>query len=203
MSEIQAEGIKGQLSIVQLDVTDEESIEKAAAHIQKTFGRLDALVNNAAVGNSDLNPRIRFQECMNTNVLGPFLVSAAFRPLLLKSAAPYSIYVSSGAGSMTRASTPSGVFEPANGEAYRASKAALNMIMVQDCRFSKGTPLKIFGMSPGFVVSNLRGTSEEMRNGHGQAGDPRVAGETMLAILQGERDSDVGRVVTKGGIHPW
>ena len=34
--------------------------------------------------------------------------------------------------------------------------------------------LKVFAMSPGFVVSNLRGTSEELRSGWGKAGPARV-----------------------------
>jgi NAD(P)-dependent dehydrogenase (short-subunit alcohol dehydrogenase family) len=49
MSEIEAAGSKGLLSTVQLDVTDEKSIEQAAALVHQKFGRLDVLVNNAAI----------------------------------------------------------------------------------------------------------------------------------------------------------
>jgi len=66
-----------------------------------------------------------------------------------------------------------------------------------------GNEIKVFAMSPGFVVSNLRGTTEELQSGWGQAGDPKTAGETLLAILKGERDADVGRLIHKDGVYPW
>jgi hypothetical protein len=58
-------------------------------------------------------------------------------------------------------------------------------------------------VSPGFVVSNLRGTSEEERSGWGGAGDPAVSGQLILEILEGERDGDVGKFVWTEGVHPW
>jgi hypothetical protein len=66
---------------------------------------------------------------------------------------------------------------------------------------SKG--LKVFAMCPGFVVSNLRGTSDEARSGWGGAGDPQVSGKTVLSIIQGERDADAGKFVHKDGVYPW
>jgi hypothetical protein len=56
---------------------------------------------------------------------------------------------------------------------------------------------------PGLVRSNLRGTSEEARNAGGRAGDPKVSGETILSIVQGKRDEDVGKLVWKDGVYPW
>lgn len=66
---------------------------------------------------------------------------------------------------------------------------------------SKG--LKVFVMSPGFVRSNLRGSSEEARSGWGKAGDPEVSGQIVLSIVQGKRDADVGRFVHKDGVYDW
>lgn len=202
LNELRSSGIKGSVSALQLDVTDENSIEKAAATVKEQFGRLDVLVNNAAVGNGDPDPRIRYRACMDTNVLGPVMVSTAFRSLLLQSAMPYSIYVSSGAGSKARA-VESTIPEPPNPDAYRASKAALDMVMILDWKNSKSTPLKVFGMSPGFVVSNLRGPGEAARTGNGQAGDPRVSGELLLSIILGKRDADQGRVIAGNSVIPW
>ena len=142
---------------------------------------------------------------MSTNVTGPAVVAEGFRPLLLKAQAPYSIYVSSGAGSLTRASDPAPPQNraPPFEDAYRASKAALNMIAVLEAKKFGPEGLKVFTMSPGFVVSNLRGTSEELRTGWGGAGDSMVSGQTILSIMQGERDADVGKLVTKDGVFPW
>ncbi|MCJ1406149.1 hypothetical protein MMC19_000214 [Ptychographa xylographoides] len=205
MSEIEAGGIKGLLSTVQLDVTDDKSIEQAVAFVDQNFGRLDVLVNNAAIGCRDSNVRTRFQLSMDTNVVGPAVVAAAFRPLLFKSQKPYSIYVSSGMGSMAKASDPkSPTYQGlSNGEAYRASKAALNMIALQESIEFRSTALRVFALCPGFVRSNLRGQTEEARSGGGKAGDPQISGQTILSVIQGERDADAGQFVHKDGIYPW
>ena len=201
-SEIETAGIKGSLSAMQLNVTDENSIEKAVQLIGERHGRLDALVNNAAVGNADPDIKTRFQLSLETNVVGPAVVSAAFRPLLFKSQNPYSIFVSSGGGSLTMSAEPPKYKIP-DDNAYRASKAALNMVAVIEWREFHKKGLKVFTMCPGFVVSNIRGTSEEARTWGGAAGDPDVSGNILLSILQGERDADAGKLVYKDGIYPW
>lgn len=186
-------------------MVDEKSIKQAAAHVHQQFGRLDVLVNNAAVGSRDPDAKTRFQQCMDTNVVGPAVVSAAFRPLLLKSDKPYSIYVSSGAGSMGRSSDPTSATYRglSNGEAYRASKAALNMIALQESIEFSETNLKVFALDPGFVRSNLRGPSEEARSGWGKAGDPERSGRFIMSVIQGERDADVGTFIHNTGVYPW
>ncbi|KAK8137976.1 hypothetical protein PG984_001356 [Apiospora sp. TS-2023a] len=208
-AEIEAGGITGSISTVQLDVTDDESITKAAASVEQQFGRLDILVNNAAMGVSDLDARTRFLRTMETNTFGPYQVAKAFRPLLLKStcsSSAYSIYVTSGLGSLANTfENPPHPNTPPDAEAYNACKAALNMYMLLDWRQSKAdkTNVKVFAMCPGFVVSNLRGPSEAARNPGGMAGDPREAGELVLSIVQGRRDADEGRVVRSEGTWPW
>ena len=204
-SEIEAIKPKGKLSTVQLDVTDEASVKEAVALVDKQFGRLDALVNNAGIAMPSLDLKTRLQVVMDTNVVGPGVVAGHFRPLLLKSANPYSIYVSSVVGSLANASDPkSPVYRTLpNGEAYRSSKAALNMLMLQEAATYSDTPLKSFAFCPGFVRSNLRGTSEEARGGWGKAGDPEDSGRGILAIVEGERDTDVTKFLHKDGVHPW
>ena len=197
------------ISTVQLDVTDTASITKAHDFVEKNFGHLDALVNNAAVGvlsNETLQSRMK--EAMDVNVTGPVLVSEAFRPLLFKSSNPYSIFVSSGIGSFARAMERiNGRIEKTpglkGGEGYAPSKAALNMIALGEHSKFAEEGLKVFAMCPGFVVSNLRGPSEEMRTGWGKAGPASVSGEIILSILDGDRDKDVGKFVWKDGVYDW
>jgi NAD(P)-dependent dehydrogenase (short-subunit alcohol dehydrogenase family) len=93
------------------------------------------LVSNAAVGVTPPGTKTRFQMVFDANVVGTAVTADAFRPLLLKSPKPYSIYVSSGAGSMGLSSDPTWDYYKSpvkDGEAYRASKAALNMIALQE-----------------------------------------------------------------------
>lgn len=203
MSDVQQAGPKGTLSILQLDVTDENSIEEAAKHVRERHGRLDVLVNNAGVGNIGPNVKERFTLTLNTNVIGPAMVAEAFRPLLLESENPYSIFISSGVGSLTRTADPAAVSHFPNENAYRASKAALNMVAIKEWQDFRSKGLKVFAFCPGFVVSNLRGTSEEMRTGWGKAGDPAVPAQALLDVIEGKRDAEDGKFVHKDGVYPW
>lgn len=206
MSDIEALNPKGSMSALQLDVTDARSISDAATRVQQQFGRIDVLVNNAAVSGfagSDL--RTRFHLCLDTNVTGPAMVSEMFRPLLLKSANAYSIYVGTGARSLVRNATQktSAHANIQNGHAYQVSKAALNMLAVLEWRDYGPEGLKVFVLSPGFVRSNLRGPDEEARSGWGMAGDPEDSGKLLLSVVQGERDADVGKLIHKDGVYEW
>lgn len=200
--------IKGTLSTIQLDVTDDDSIAKAVEHITQTYGRLDVLVNNAGIGGLNIpDLRTEFHLVLETNVTGPAVVAAAFRPLLLKSANPYSVFVSSGARTLLRNAMQKTAEQALIGSkrpgAYQVSKAALNMLAVLEARDFGDQGLKVFAMSPGFVVSNLRGEGEQARTGWGRAGDPEESGKLLLSIITGERDKDVACLVHKDGVYPW
>ncbi|KAK5089708.1 hypothetical protein LTR70_007556 [Exophiala xenobiotica] len=202
MSEIENTGAHGTLSAIQLDVTDEASIRAAVRHVEVNHGKLDVLINNAGTGCRDPDLKTRLTQCLAVNAVGSALVAEAFRPLLLRNNNPYSIYVSSGAGSTHRNLNPSsGKFE--FDEAYRVSKAAQNMIAVREHIEYGPQGLKVLVMSPGCVVSNIRGNSEDERNAWGAASDPDVAGNTILEILLGKRDSDLGKFVVKDGLYAW
>lgn len=203
MSEVQSAGIKGSLSMVQLDVTDEQSIKEAARHVREQHGRLDVLVNNAAIGSLEPDVKTRFTLSLTTNVIGPAMVAEAFRPLLLESSNPYSVYVSSGVGSLSRTADPAGVTYFQNEDAYRVSKAALNMVAIKEWKDFGSKGLKVFAFCPGFVISNIRGPSEDARTGWGQAGDPMVSGQTLLDIIEGRRDAEDGKFVHKDGVYSW
>lgn len=206
-SKIEATDVKGTLSAIQLDVTDRNSIDEAAVYIQKEFGRLDVLINNAGVGGLGHDLQTGFKLCLETNVVGPAMVSQAFRPLLFKSQNPYSIYVSSGERTLLRNAaqifTLPGYENVRSSGAYQVSKAALNMLVVLEAGEYGPKGLKVFALSPGFVVSNLRGKSEEARTGRGKAGDPEVSGQIVLDIVRGKRDAEVGGFIHKDGAYPW
>ena len=86
---------------------------------------------------------------------------------------------------------------------YRVSKAALNMLMVQDAKYLGRQGIKVFSVCPGLVRSYLRGGSEEQVSAGGRAGDPLNSGRFILDIIEGKRDQDVGKFVWKDGIRPW
>jgi NAD(P)-dependent dehydrogenase (short-subunit alcohol dehydrogenase family) len=74
--------------LISLDVTSKKSVDDAAAKVEKEFRKLDILINNAGViepptpiGDSD--PEL-WWNTWTVNVRGPYLVTRAFLPLLLK-----------------------------------------------------------------------------------------------------------------------
>ena len=162
-------------------------------------------INNAAIGEEINNIQTLFNLVLETNVIGPAMVAIVFRPLLMKSENPYSLFIGSGQGSLVRnvARHVSANSNIKNGGVYVVSKAALNMLVALEHAEFGPKGIKVFAVSPGFVISNLRGTSEETRTGWGGAGDPIVAGELVLSILEGKRDSDVGCLVHKDGVYTW
>lgn len=138
----------------QLDVTDERSVEAAARFVERRFGRLDVLVNNAAVlyddwqraENADLNIA---REAFETNTLGPWRVSQAFLPLLRKSGHPRIVNVSSESGSLSSmgGGTP----------AYGVSKAALNVLTRKLADELRPSHVLVNSVCPGWVATEMGG----------------------------------------------
>ena len=77
------------------------------------------------------------------------------------------------------------------------------MLAIQDAKILGKQGVKVFAFCPGLVESNLRGTSEAERKAGGRAGDPMESGRTILSIVDGSRDADVGKFVHKDGVYTW
>lgn len=99
--ELRNEGIDA--SYIVLDITSEESAKRAAAEIDKAFGHLDVLINDAALMKAGASVAAEsmqlMRETFETNVIGAWNVTQKFLPLLKKSEHPRVVNVSSGAGS--------------------------------------------------------------------------------------------------------
>jgi NAD(P)-dependent dehydrogenase (short-subunit alcohol dehydrogenase family) len=204
---IEATGIKGKLYTITLDVTKEDSVAAAVAEVEKQFGKLDVLVNNAGMTDTTLpkewSLKQKLDQVLTTNVTGPAIVSQAFRPLLIKAGKARSIYVSSGLASMAQCADPNSARYHSGWTIYRTSKSALNMWALQDFKEMALDGVKVFIFCPGLVRSNLRGKDEEMVSAGGRATDPSVSGENILKIIRGERDADVGNFIHKDGVYQW
>lgn len=148
---------------VQIDPTDEESVEAAAARVADEYGRLDVLINNAGtaaprVGAAELTADAAM-EGFAINVFGPIRVMHAFLPLLQAAQHPRIVNVSSGVGSFARLLTAGSVENAVTLPVYPASKAALTMLTVQYARSLNG--ILINAADPGFTATdfnNNRGT---------------------------------------------
>jgi NAD(P)-dependent dehydrogenase (short-subunit alcohol dehydrogenase family) len=158
---------------IQIDVTDNISITAAAERIRKAYGRLDLLVNNAAISNTrkgDLSleeyhnislasnvPLDEVRTVWETNVFGVLAVYQAMLPLLRESADARIVNVSSGVGSLTANADPNYLYHKLYGPVYSASKTALNGITLAMMVELEGTNIKVNLVSPAFTKTNLNG----------------------------------------------
>ncbi|WIB75926.1 SDR family NAD(P)-dependent oxidoreductase [Curtobacterium sp. MCPF17_002] len=141
--------------VVQLDVTDQQSIERAVA----TIPELDVLVNNAGVlgtsfGVDDLDAAA-IAAVLDTNVTGVVRVTQAALPLLRESANPVIVNVASGVGFPRWLSTPGRDEFPVPAIPYAASKAALIALTVQ---YAKNLPtFRVNASDPGYTATEFNG----------------------------------------------
>jgi NAD(P)-dependent dehydrogenase (short-subunit alcohol dehydrogenase family) len=159
---------------LQLDVTDQASIAAAAQRIAREFGRLDVLIQNAAISNTGRLPGQSVEDyakatrpsnvsidemraVWDTNVFGVLAVYQAMLPLLRKSSAARIVNVSSGVGSLTTNSDPAFAWRAIFGPVYPASKTALNALTVAMAIELEPEGIKVNAVSPGFTRTNLNG----------------------------------------------
>lgn len=195
--------IQGSLSLIKLDVTNEESIAAAVKEIESSLGRLDILVNNAGIVSFAPTLVAQLRDSVETNTLGAAAVTEAFMPLLQRSAAPRLIYVSSGLGSIALRLDDSFPYSKLPATAYRVSKAALNMLAACHTVEFREWGCKVWAFDPGYVVTNLTGEADRERRKALGAESSEVSARELLRIVTGERDGEVGRHVHKDGVYPW
>lgn len=164
VQKLRAEGIDA--ALVQIDVTDQASIDAAAASIDQTYGKLDILVNNAAISlreagtpPSELTIEA-LRQTFDTNLFGVFAVTKAMLPLLRRAEAGRIVNLSSQMGSLTiNGSTTSFAAQMPALLAYNSSKTAVNALTVLFAKELRNTPIKVNSVSPGYVATDLNGHS--------------------------------------------
>jgi NAD(P)-dependent dehydrogenase (short-subunit alcohol dehydrogenase family) len=163
----------GEVTFLELDVSNPESIGRAAEDLPRQVDHLDVLVNNAGIALDDdenvlkISPET-FETTLRTNTLGPLLVSQAFVPLLNKSSAPRIVNVSSGGGQLA---------DGADGwaPAYCVSKTALNGVTSQ---LAAALPdFAVNSVCPGWVRTDMGGANATRSVSEGAAGIVWLAGE--------------------------
>jgi len=137
-----------------LDVTQPDSAREAAGFVAGELGRLDALVNNAAIAidpdevleTVDLDV---VRRTLETNLLGVLACCQAFLPLMKQQGYGRIVNVSSGRGSFTKLG--------AGGPCYRISKTALNALTVILADEVKEHNILVNAVTPGWVRTRLGG----------------------------------------------
>jgi NAD(P)-dependent dehydrogenase (short-subunit alcohol dehydrogenase family) len=146
---------------VRIDVTDDASVQAAAADVEQHEGRLDVLINNAGIHGPYGDPSeltgAGILSVLDVNLVGPVRTTTAFLPLLRRSADPVVVNVSSAMGSLAATHDPSRPESKAIAPAYTASKAALTMLTTQ---YAKALPgIRINAADPGYTATDLNGNS--------------------------------------------
>jgi NAD(P)-dependent dehydrogenase (short-subunit alcohol dehydrogenase family) len=184
---------------VPLDVTDDASVTSAAELIDQRFGRLDVLVNNAAVtGSAPQQPTTvdpaTIRLVVETNVLGVVRVTNAVLPLLRRSASPRIINMSSGVGSLTQQTTPGAQIGPISA-AYAPSKTFLNAVTMQYVKELADTNILINLASPGYCATDL--------NGFRGVRTPEQGSQIAIRLATLPDDGPTGGFFDDDGPVPW
>ncbi len=196
-AKLQAEGLDAHF--VHVDLNAKETATTAAETIRKQFGKLDLLINNAAITGTEDGPPSKvnieaLEAVMQTNYMGTVAVTQAMLPLLQAAGKAQIINVSSELGSVSLQTDPNWKFAPVKVLAYCASKAALNMFTVQLAYEFRDGNIAVNSTNPGYTATDLNNHSGPQSIEEGAAEIVRVA------LL----DQPVtGKFLETGGEIPW
>jgi 3-oxoacyl-[acyl-carrier protein] reductase len=196
-----AEG--AQVQVVKADVSDPEGC-RALADAASAWGRLDILANNAGItrhasDHSDLDAlsKADFMDIYEVNVVGPYLMLQAAKPLLVAAHAR-----SARASAVVNTSSIAGVKGIGSSVAYAASKGALNIMTVSLAR-ALAPEIRVNAICPGFI--GTRWFRDQMDEEAFQATVARIKAATPLSAASSPDDiadaalfflSDASRHVT-------
>lgn len=144
-------GLKAECEGWQCDVSSEESVKELVSNVQGKFGRIDVLVNNAGVMTrpvpmTELEVK-KWDYTIAVNLRGPFLVTQAVLPLMIKQQS----------GSIINVSSSIGRSAYANFIAYATSKWGLEGFTQTLAAEVKSHNIRANSVEPGYVATKLTG----------------------------------------------
>lgn len=178
-----------------LDVTDAQSVRRFQKAVADTLGRVDVLVNNAAINiDNGVRPleldETIIRQTMEANFYGPLRLIRAIVPLMRRNGYGRIVNVSSRMGSLAH------MGGEGNSLAYRSSKTALNALTRVVAGELQREGFKVNAASPGWVRTDMGGRSAPVSAHESAAGIRQV-----LAQLS---PHDNGHFLTwRGDVHPW
>jgi len=187
------------ITVEALDVTDHEAIDALAARYADQ--PIDLLLNNAGIG-GDSGEQIfgrmnfdTFDEVMAVNVKGPMKMCEAFRKHVQASDHKKMVAVSSSQGSIASVGSPMLYW-------YRASKAALNMYMVNLAAQMQRRRVIVGLVTPGATATDF--IPEQFRSAIKGIQEPPVAAADMIRNIDRFTVANSGTFFDYDGtIVPW
>lgn len=200
-AELRAQGLEA--TFLKLDISQPADIAAATAHIQQTYGRLDILVNNAAVfldgewsgNNTETVSPQALRDTFDINYFGTVALTQALLPLIKAGEAGRIVNVSSISGSLGTHLDPTHWFYATKPFAYSASKTALNHFTVFLANALQHTPVKVNSVHPGWVQTAIGSDQAPLTPAEG------ARSSVALALLPADGPS--GTFTEAGEPLPW
>jgi NAD(P)-dependent dehydrogenase (short-subunit alcohol dehydrogenase family) len=182
-----------QLTILRLDVTDEQTIDASAREVQSQEDGLDLLINNAGINPSGERPGSLDTDTMlhtfHVNAVGPMIVAQRHLDLLRAGGDSKVVNISSTLGSLTRKSS-------GGGYSYCGSKAALNMLTRTLAFDLRSDGITVAAIHPGWVRTDMGGSAAPLA--------PAESARGVLEVAYGLTPADTGKFYTyQGREAPW
>lgn len=176
---------------IQMDVTDINSINSAYEKVSDLFDVINVLINNAGIRTNsdrglDIIPYDDIRRIIDTNLIGPIIVTQKFLPMLKEGSRV--INISSSLGSITNGMIK---YSPV----YSISKTGLNAVTCQFHLMLQKKNIAVFSMCPGWVKTELGGAGAERTVEEGAATAIWLATEAPLSYS--------GKFIKDNKIIPW
>ncbi|HEX3373256.1 MAG TPA: SDR family oxidoreductase [Edaphobacter sp.] len=200
VTELKKDGVEARA--VRLDVDNPSDYEAVKKLIEKDYGRLDILINNAGImidnrkGNeTSKTSQDVLRKTFNTNFFAVVGLTQALLPLLKKSVGGRIVNLSSILGSNTLHATPGSFIYDAKTFAYDASKAALNSFTIHLAHELKDTKIKVNSAHPGWVKTEMGGEGAQL--------DVETGAKTSVELATLQDSGPNGAYVHLGKPLPW
>lgn len=184
---------------IEIAVEDEALALAAAERVLQEDGRLDVLINNAAIPGTYADPIAEtiddIRRVYDVNVFGPIMMIKAFLPLLKAAGSANVINVSSGLGSLGFMSDPQNPFYGANLLGYNSSKTALNAVTVSFAKALAPFGIRVNSANPGYVKTDF--------NNHTGYRSVEDAVEIMVRLATSGDDGPTAGFFDDRGALPW
>jgi len=199
IKQLQSEGLTN-VELIEIDISNDASVTKAAAYLATKTDVLDTLINNAGILGSV--PQIpttvsvdTIKEVFETNLFGTIRTTQAFMDLLRKSAQPVIVNVTSDLASLTNHNDPNWPYYNFKGAAYGPSKTALNAYTVALAFELRDTSFKVNAVNPGHTATDF--------NNHRGTKNVQDSASLIIEYALLGADGPTGKFISDYGETPW
>lgn len=191
------------VTYIKLDISNSSDIENAKSYIETEYGKLDILINNAAVfldnawfgNNTETVPLKTLRDTFDINYFGTVELTQALLPAIKKSDAGRIVNISSLSGSFGTHLNEAHFLYALKPYAYSASKTALNQFTVFLAHALSETKVKVNAASPGWVKTSIGSDQAPLTTEEGA--------KTGVALALLDDNGPTGTFTQAGEVLPW